>query len=71
MRETDMQCHSLQSDHVLQLSNSGKVVKDSENFQDERFIWPEGYTALRTFPSITGCSFVKVLLSNFMLFIDY
>ncbi|XP_061968612.1 histone-lysine N-methyltransferase ATX2-like isoform X3 [Populus nigra] len=31
---------------------TGKIVKDSEHFQDNRFIWPEGYTALRKFTSI-------------------
>ncbi|CAI9117365.1 OLC1v1018743C1 [Oldenlandia corymbosa var. corymbosa] len=36
----------------LQIVNLGKVVKDSDNFQDEKFIWPEGYTALRRFFSI-------------------
>ncbi|KAL3506598.1 hypothetical protein ACH5RR_031980 [Cinchona calisaya] len=37
----------------LQIINLGNIVRDSENFQDERFILPEGYTALRKFPSIT------------------
>ncbi|KAL6970849.1 hypothetical protein U1Q18_030531 [Sarracenia purpurea var. burkii] len=36
----------------LQVISLGKIVKDSEYFQDERFIWPEGYTAVRKFPSI-------------------
>lgn len=35
---------------------AGKIVKDSEYFRDERFIWPEGYTAVRQFTSITGGS---------------
>ncbi|KAF2322266.1 hypothetical protein GH714_009861 [Hevea brasiliensis] len=37
-------------------SASRKIVKDSEYFQDDRFIWPEGYTALRKFTSITDPS---------------
>ncbi|XP_065866226.1 histone-lysine N-methyltransferase ATX2-like isoform X2 [Euphorbia lathyris] len=37
----------------LQIVSLGKIVKDSEYFQDDRFIWPEGYTALRKFSSIT------------------
>ncbi|XP_027117144.1 histone H3-lysine(4) N-trimethyltransferase ATX1-like isoform X1 [Coffea arabica] len=37
----------------LQIITLGKVVRDWENIQDERYIWPEGYTALRRFPSIT------------------
>ncbi|XP_061962098.1 histone-lysine N-methyltransferase ATX2-like isoform X1 [Populus nigra] len=36
----------------LQIISLGKIVKDSEHFQDDRFIWPEGYTALRKFTSI-------------------
>ncbi|WCJ41500.1 Histone-lysine N-methyltransferase ATX2 [Euphorbia peplus] len=36
----------------LQIISLGKIVKDSEYFQDDRFIWPEGYTALRKFSSI-------------------
>ncbi|GMP55229.1 hypothetical protein CsSME_00020108 [Camellia sinensis var. sinensis] len=36
----------------LQVISLGKIVKDSEYFQDGRFIWPEGYTAVRKFPSI-------------------
>uniref|UniRef100_A0A2P2L8Y3 Histone-lysine N-methyltransferase ATX2 n=1 Tax=Rhizophora mucronata TaxID=61149 RepID=A0A2P2L8Y3_RHIMU len=36
----------------LQIISLGKIVKDSEYFQDDRFIWPEGYTALRKFTSI-------------------
>ncbi|XP_062170462.1 histone-lysine N-methyltransferase ATX2 isoform X1 [Alnus glutinosa] len=37
----------------LKIMSLGKIVKDSEYFQDERFIWPEGYTAVRQFTSIT------------------
>uniref|UniRef100_A0A5B7CI00 Putative histone-lysine N-methyltransferase ATX2 n=1 Tax=Davidia involucrata TaxID=16924 RepID=A0A5B7CI00_DAVIN len=36
----------------LQVISLGKIVKDSDFFQDERFIWPEGYTAVRKFTSI-------------------
>nr|GME01419.1 histone-lysine N-methyltransferase ATX2-like [Ipomoea batatas] len=31
---------------------AGKIVDDSDNFQDDKCIWPEGYTALRKSPSI-------------------
>ncbi|KAM6566547.1 hypothetical protein CsatA_025675 [Cannabis sativa] len=37
----------------LQVISVGKIVEDSEYFQDDRSIWPEGYTALRKFTSIT------------------
>ncbi|KAL5781988.1 hypothetical protein ACOSP7_007017 [Xanthoceras sorbifolium] len=37
----------------LQILSLGKIVKDSEYFQDDRSIWPEGYTAVRKFMSIT------------------
>ncbi|XP_028092833.1 histone-lysine N-methyltransferase ATX2-like isoform X4 [Camellia sinensis] len=40
----------------LQMISLGKIVKDSEYFQDGRFIWPEGYTAVRKFPSIADPS---------------
>ncbi|GMP84078.1 hypothetical protein CsSME_00037750 [Camellia sinensis var. sinensis] len=40
----------------LQVISLGKIVKDSEYFQDGRFIWPEGYTAVRKFPSIADPS---------------
>ncbi|KAF5946840.1 hypothetical protein HYC85_017068 [Camellia sinensis] len=40
----------------LQVISLGKIVKDSEYFQDERFIWPEGYTAVRKFPSASDPS---------------
>ncbi|GAY48864.1 hypothetical protein CUMW_114940 [Citrus unshiu] len=36
----------------LQILSLGKIVKDSEYFQDDRFIWPEGYTAVRKFTSL-------------------
>lgn len=36
------------------LFHAGKIVKGSDNFQKEKLIWPEGYTAVRKFPSITG-----------------
>ncbi|XAR58191.1 Histone-lysine N-methyltransferase [Bertholletia excelsa] len=40
----------------LQVISLGRIVKDSEYFQDGRFIWPEGYTAVRKFPSLTDPS---------------
>ncbi|CAA0819888.1 Histone-lysine N-methyltransferase ATX2 [Striga hermonthica] len=39
--------------HIISL---GKFVKDTCNFQDEKLKWPEGYTAVRMFPSITDPS---------------
>ncbi|KAJ6403891.1 hypothetical protein OIU84_012148 [Salix udensis] len=36
----------------LQIISFGKIVKDSQHFQVDRFICPEGYTALRKFTSI-------------------
>ncbi|CAN1170991.1 Histone-lysine N-methyltransferase ATX2 [Linum perenne] len=35
----------------LQIISLGKIVKDSEYFQDDKSIWPEGYTALRKYTS--------------------
>lgn len=35
-------------------SFSGKIVGDSTAFRDGRSIWPEGYTAVRKFTSVTG-----------------
>ncbi|KAF5742713.1 histone-lysine N-methyltransferase ATX2-like [Tripterygium wilfordii] len=40
----------------LQIISLGKIVKDSKYFQDDKFIWPEGYTALRKFTSISDPS---------------
>ncbi|KAM7461652.1 hypothetical protein LguiA_029773 [Lonicera macranthoides] len=40
----------------LQVISLGKIVKGSNFFQDERFVCPEGYTAMRQFPSITDPS---------------
>ncbi|CAA3025371.1 histone-lysine N-methyltransferase ATX2-like [Olea europaea subsp. europaea] len=40
----------------LRILSLGKIVRDSDNFQDERFIWPEGYTATRKFLSTTDPS---------------
>ncbi|CAL1404614.1 unnamed protein product, partial [Linum trigynum] len=40
----------------LQIINLGKIVKDSEYFQDDKSIWPEGYTALRKFTSVADPS---------------
>ncbi|PSS23999.1 Histone-lysine N-methyltransferase [Actinidia chinensis var. chinensis] len=40
----------------LQVISLGKIVKDSKYFQDERFIWPEGYTVVRKFPSVVDPS---------------
>lgn len=42
---------------------SGKIVRDSTNFQNERFIWPEGYTAARMFHSLIGESLVLKMFS--------
>lgn len=39
---------------------SGKIVEDSA-FRDGRFIWPEGYTAVRKFTSVTGETFIVVV----------
>ncbi|KAG4937609.1 hypothetical protein JHK85_052528 [Glycine max] len=36
----------------LQILSLGKIVEDSA-FRDGRFIWPEGYTAVRKFTSVT------------------
>ncbi|CAI0397255.1 unnamed protein product [Linum tenue] len=47
----------------LQIINLGKIVKDSEYFQDEKSIWPEGYTALRKFSSVSdpgACTVYKM-----------
>ncbi|GLT47147.1 hypothetical protein SLA2020_208610 [Shorea laevis] len=47
----------------LQIINLGEVVKDSEYFHNDRFVWPEGYTALRKFSSITDpgvCTLYKM-----------
>ena len=35
----------------LTVLNLGKVVQDSEHFHDQQYIWPEGYTSIRSFPS--------------------
>lgn len=40
-------------DGELQIVSLGKIVKDSSHFQNEKFIWPEGYTAVRMFSSLT------------------
>lgn len=37
----------------LQVISFGKIVRDSDLFQDERFTWPEGYTAVRKYTSVT------------------
>lgn len=36
---------------ALTIYNLGKVVRDSEHFHDQQYIWPEGYTSIRSFPS--------------------
>ncbi|KAM7260046.1 hypothetical protein ACFE04_015787 [Oxalis oulophora] len=36
----------------LQIINLGNIEKDSEYFQDDKCIWPEGYSAVRKFISI-------------------
>ncbi|CAA0373926.1 Histone-lysine N-methyltransferase ATX1 [Arabidopsis thaliana] len=40
----------------LLIINLGKVVTDSQFFKDENHIWPEGYTAMRKFTSLTDHS---------------
>ncbi|KAF6145841.1 hypothetical protein GIB67_028836 [Kingdonia uniflora] len=40
----------------LQVISLGKIVRDSEYFHKEQHIWPEGYTAVRKFMSITDSS---------------
>ncbi|KAG8481266.1 hypothetical protein CXB51_026028 [Gossypium anomalum] len=45
----------LKKDQGIQITlggHGGKVVKDSEYFQDDGIIWPEGYTAVRKFTSV-------------------
>ncbi|KAJ7979107.1 Histone-lysine N-methyltransferase [Quillaja saponaria] len=37
----------------LKIINLGKIVKDSEYFQDGKFLWPQGYTAVRKFISLS------------------
>lgn len=47
----------------LRILNLGKVVKDSEFFQNDKFIWPEGYTAMRKFTSLkdpNDCALYKM-----------
>ncbi|KAL2485415.1 Histone-lysine N-methyltransferase ATX2 [Abeliophyllum distichum] len=47
----------------LQVISLGKIVEDTDNFRKEKLIWPEGYTAVRKFPSITDpsvCSLYKM-----------
>lgn len=47
----------------LQVISLGKIVKDSNYFQDGRFFFPEGYTAVRKFNSITdpsACTLYKM-----------
>ncbi|CAN6460712.1 unnamed protein product [Victoria cruziana] len=36
----------------LKVTNLGKIVKDSEYFHSEHYIWPVGYCAIRKFASI-------------------
>ncbi|KAL6188922.1 hypothetical protein ACLB2K_040313 [Fragaria x ananassa] len=40
----------------LQIIRLGRIVRDSKFFQDERDVWPEGYTAVRKFSSVTDSS---------------
>lgn len=51
--------HRLYDCHNCLVEYTGKIVKDTDNFHDDKFIWPEGYTALRKFPSVTGSLFFK------------
>jgi hypothetical protein len=36
---------------ALTILSLGMVVRDSEHFHDQQYIWPEGYTSIRSFPS--------------------
>ncbi|KAL5703167.1 hypothetical protein ACHQM5_028294 [Ranunculus cassubicifolius] len=50
----------------LRVISLGQIVTDSEFFQDERDIWPEGYTVERKFisatdPSVNSCYKMEVL----------
>ncbi|XP_024377604.1 uncharacterized protein [Physcomitrium patens] len=36
---------------ALTILSLGNVVRDSEHFHDQQYIWPEGYTSVRSFPS--------------------
>ncbi|KAG0573540.1 hypothetical protein KC19_VG186600 [Ceratodon purpureus] len=36
---------------ALTIVSLGKVVRDSEHFHDQQYIWPEGYASIRRFPS--------------------
>ncbi|KAL9140489.1 hypothetical protein ABFS82_14G040500 [Erythranthe guttata] len=54
----------------LQIISLGKIVKDSGNFQNERFIWPEGYTAVRMFPSIKDPSLLTLYKMEVLRDID-
>lgn len=36
---------------ALTIVSLGKVVRDTEHFHDQQYIWPEGYTAVRKFTS--------------------
>ncbi|XP_042066795.1 histone-lysine N-methyltransferase ATX2-like isoform X1 [Salvia splendens] len=40
-------------DGELQIVSLGKIVRDSSNFQNEKYIWPEGYSAVRKFTSFS------------------
>ncbi|KAE9595226.1 putative histone-lysine N-methyltransferase [Lupinus albus] len=37
----------------MQIISLGKIVEDSASFRDGRSIWPEGYTVVRKFTSVT------------------
>ncbi|XP_022150376.1 histone-lysine N-methyltransferase ATX2 isoform X2 [Momordica charantia] len=37
----------------LEIVSLGKIVKDSKYFQNDGSVWPEGYTAVRKFSSLT------------------
>lgn len=47
-------CWDFHSTYLAYNFLAGKIVKDSQYFQDNNSIWPEGYTALRKFTSIAG-----------------
>lgn len=50
---------------------TGKVVKDSEYFQDDGIIWPEGYTAVRKFISIRGAFCILCMPLFFSISFDH
>jgi len=54
---------------ITSIFDSGKIVEDVA-FRDGRFIWPEGYTAVRKFTSFTGETFFIELSYSFGMFFE-